>query len=119
MYFKWAYAKKKYGKDVQLSIERIDVNGNYDFNNCIFIPKNEQQKNQRKNKWFKAISPNGEEFISNNQSEFARQYKLHQGTISLCLNGFINDVDGWFFNFIKITNIKKYKLEKKEYCYGL
>jgi hypothetical protein len=47
MYFKYIYAKKKYG-EFCLSIEREDVNGNYCFNNCIFIPLFDQAKNRRK-----------------------------------------------------------------------
>lgn len=46
MYFKYIWAKKYYKTD-NLSIERENVNGNYYFENCIFIPKNEQSKNRR------------------------------------------------------------------------
>jgi len=49
MYFKYIYAKKKYKDSIYpLSIERENVNGNYNFKNCIFIPMNQQQRNQRK-----------------------------------------------------------------------
>jgi hypothetical protein len=51
MYFKYIYALKKYRKVLNrknpLSIERLDVNGNYNFNNCVFIPRNDQYKNRR------------------------------------------------------------------------
>lgn len=47
MYFKWVYAKKKYGEWC-LSIERMNNDGNYCFENCIFIPMSEQYKNKRK-----------------------------------------------------------------------
>jgi hypothetical protein len=46
MYFKYIYAKKQL-KITDLSIERIDVNGNYCFKNCIFISKSKQSKNRR------------------------------------------------------------------------
>lgn len=46
MYFKWVWAKKKYFNQ-KLSIERKDVNGNYCFENCIFIPLKDQAKNRR------------------------------------------------------------------------
>lgn len=48
MWFKWIYAKKKFGKKIKLSLERINVNGNYCFENCIFIPMSEQYKNKQK-----------------------------------------------------------------------
>jgi hypothetical protein len=48
MYFKYIWAKKKY-INIKLSIERMNVNGNYCFENCIFIPLRDQWKNTRKN----------------------------------------------------------------------
>jgi hypothetical protein len=48
MYFKYVWAKKKFKDSIYpLSIERMNVNGNYCFENCIFIPKNEQAFNRR------------------------------------------------------------------------
>lgn len=47
MFFKWCYAKHKYHDENVLSIERRNVNGNYCFENCEFIPINEQWKNRR------------------------------------------------------------------------
>jgi|SRR5574343_202528 len=44
MYFKYLYAIKQL-KINQPSIERINVNGNYNFENCIFINKPDQNKN--------------------------------------------------------------------------
>jgi hypothetical protein len=46
MYFKYIYAKRIYGEKY-LSIERMNVNGNYCFDNCIFIPLKDQNKNKR------------------------------------------------------------------------
>lgn len=49
MYMKYLYAiKQQHIKNP--SIERKDVNGDYNSNNCIFIPKNEQSKNRRNTK---------------------------------------------------------------------
>jgi hypothetical protein len=58
MYFKYVYYKKIYGEN-HLSLEREDVNGNYNFKNCIFIPLKDQAKNRRnsfKNLTFNLIS---------------------------------------------------------------
>lgn len=51
-FINWAYAngyekKDKIDRRNVLSIERIDVNGNYEPNNCKWIPFSEQGKNKR------------------------------------------------------------------------
>lgn len=105
MLFKWISSKKKFSEKC-LSIERLIVTENYCFDNCVFIPRNKQFENQRKNKWFKAISSDGKEYIDNNQTEFAKRHKLVQSSISLFLNGKINYYNGWSFNFVRISNYK-------------
>ena len=45
-FYNWAIAN---GYNDNLSIERIDVNGNYEPSNCKWIPKPEQSKNRRSN----------------------------------------------------------------------
>jgi hypothetical protein len=49
MYFKYLYTIRQL-KIKQPSIERIDVNGNYCFDNCCFIEKANQAKNRRNTK---------------------------------------------------------------------
>ena len=52
MYFKYLYAKKQLKIKIP-TIERIDVDGNYNFENCTFISKSDQCKNRRTNKKYK------------------------------------------------------------------
>jgi hypothetical protein len=47
--FECFYEDMNYGYHKGLSIERIDVNGNYTPNNCKWIAKSEQQNNKRNN----------------------------------------------------------------------
>ena len=66
-----------------LSIERINVNGNYTPKNCKWIPKEEQSKNART---VKSIKNNlGQVFES--QMDAARKTGVTQGKISMNLNG--------------------------------
>ena len=43
-FYDWAYSN---GYERGLTIERVDVNGDYTPENCIFIPKADQSKNRR------------------------------------------------------------------------
>ena len=45
----WA---RKNGYTNELTIERIDVNGNYEPNNCTWVTKAQQQRNKRNNKYY-------------------------------------------------------------------
>ncbi len=49
----WAEMSNGYGDD--LSIERVDVNGNYEQSNCTWIPMSEQYKNRRPSSEWKAV----------------------------------------------------------------
>ena len=48
-FFKWAYEN---GYKDNLTIDRIDVNGNYEPSNCRWITKAEQARNKRTNRFF-------------------------------------------------------------------
>jgi hypothetical protein len=97
--------KNRYNKFVRLigeesiTIERIDVNGNYCKDNCTFIHKNKQQGNRQNNKNFLAKSPEGKLYISKNKTEFARIFNLHVRNISHCLNKERKTHHGWKFSF--------------------
>jgi hypothetical protein len=46
VFIEWAIA---HGYEPGLTIERVDVNGDYEPSNCTFIPRSEQSKNTRRN----------------------------------------------------------------------
>lgn len=85
MFFKYLYALKQLQLK-QPSLERLNVNGNYCFDNCIFIEFLDQNKNKQQNKWFKAISPKGKIYKSKNQREFARKNNFCYKRLNKCLN---------------------------------
>lgn len=102
MYFKYIYAKKEY-KNNRLTLEREDTNQGYNFKNCSFIPKSQQNKNKRNTtKKFKAISPNGRYYISKSQIDFAKSFNIARSNISRCLNGIRKQTKGWRFNYVNL-----------------
>ena len=72
----------------------------YSLETCEFISKGKNNKYKPANqKTFLAISPNGEIFESNNQSEFAKTHNLIQPSISACLRGVNKQHRGWKFEY--------------------
>ena len=68
----WAIAN---GYRDGLTIERKDVNGNYEPGNCCWIPKSEQSKNRRN---VHLITYNG---VTKTLSDWSRHLKVDRGTI--------------------------------------
>jgi hypothetical protein len=103
----YAMAYRKWGKKFKLSIERLNVNGNYCKANCTFIPKQWQSKNTRTNKWFLAINPKGRKYFSRNQKEFAEIHGLSRSGIYHCLKKNWEHTGGWKFFPITVVSTSR------------
>lgn len=89
------------GYEEHLSIERVDVNGNYEPDNCEWITNQQQKSNTRKQREFIAISPQGNQYIAKVQSHFAKEHCLDRRQISDCLRSRQKTHRGWKFKYIE------------------
>jgi hypothetical protein len=96
MYFEYLYTIKQL-KIKHPSIERVDVNGNYNKENCTFVAFRDQMKNSRSVISFIAISPEGEEFTTKNVNEFSDKHNLNSSHVYECLKGKASHHKGWKF----------------------
>lgn len=105
-FYNWAINN---GYSDNLTIDRIDVNGNYEPDNCRWVTKSEntayanKTNHRRKAKyWYYGISPNGEYFEFDNASQFAKEHNLNDKLIRAMANGekYKNSkYKGWKFGF--------------------
>lgn len=73
VFYEWAINS---GYSDNLTIERIDVNGNYCPENCTWIPNSEQGNNRTNNHW---VVYNGEKLTL---KQLSRKYNIHIDTLS-------------------------------------
>lgn len=81
---------------------RIKGNKLYSLDTCQFIPisKNSQEMNCRVNqRYFVAVSPEGKEFVSNNQRQFAKDHGLTYKGINAVLTNKQATHRGWKFTY--------------------
>lgn len=85
-YGKYLYAKQNYAGE-RVSLDRINNNLGYVRGNLRWTTPTRQTRNSSMVREFYAISPTGVIFLTNNQTQFARNHGLESKHISDCLLG--------------------------------
>lgn len=85
------------GYQDNLTIDRIDSNKSYYPENCQWVTLSENTiRSNDKNKTYKAISPNGKEFIIHEYANFCKKHNLNKGNVCRMINHKgIKHVNGW------------------------
>ena len=96
-FYNWAMES---GYEEHLSIDRINVDGNYEPSNCKWATKKEQVVNRRKTRIPTAISPDGEVHIIDCLEDFINYNGFDRFTVYKCLNGEYRQHNGWQFKYI-------------------
>ena len=96
MYGSFIEKAKEIGEN-NTSLERIDVNGNYTKDNCIWIDKHDQPKNQRTTIRCIVTFPDGHEEYCDNVPSFAKKYGLDDQSIYDCVHGKYSQHYGYKF----------------------
>lgn len=97
MYESWLKAKEEIEKP---ELDRIDNDKGYIKGNLRWTDRKTQVNNSCKMRRFKGISPTGEEFISSNQTDFAKEHGLSAKQINAVLRGRFETTLGWKFYYL-------------------
>ena len=86
----------------ETTIDRIDSTKGYSKDNCRWATTSQQNENRKgAGIKFKAISPDGIEYIDRNYSKFAKEHGLAKGSIKSCLDGNSKQTKGWKFELVE------------------
>lgn len=88
---------KKYGIE-NTTLDRIDVNGNYEKNNVRWATRHEQNNNTRNQlRTYIGISPEGKRYTFNNIRKFSEEHNLRKENVSCVIRGKDKTHYGWHF----------------------
>ena len=80
------------------TLDRLNVNGNYEKNNLRWATREEQNNNTRNQlRTYIGISPDGEEYIFHNIKQFSEEHNLRKENVSSVIRGKDKSYYGWHF----------------------
>ena len=94
LYKSYVDACKQYGAK-NVSLERIDVNGDYTPDNCTWIPLSEQKGNQQKTVKFEVVFPDGHIEQHKNISKFVKLHNLNDSAFRDLIDGKLKTYKGF------------------------
>ena len=103
------YIQAKSSTDRKISLDRINNNLGYIKGNLRWTTYDHQTRNSRTVYEFIAVSPQGQVYITNNQTMFGQNHGLEPKHISDCLRGMQMTTAGW--SFYKLDPLFEYQYE--------
>lgn len=112
MYKSYLKKSKELGHN-DMSIERIDVNGDYCKENCTWINRAYQRYNKTTTIYFKAVSPTGEVFYGSRLKMFCFKHSLSEKVMQSALDTITHKAtNGWYIVRISKSCYENYLLSK-------
>ena len=97
LYSEYIKHVKKYGEK-NTTLDRIDVNGNYERGNVRWATIKEQNNNTRNQlRTYVAISPQNKKYIFHNIKEFSEKHNLRKENVSSVIRGKDKSYHKWHF----------------------
>ena len=115
MYPSYVEAYAQYGDNI--SLERVDVNGNYCKDNCTWIDVSRQKSNTRKTVYFQLIDLYGHVYTFKNVRDFCNDHGFNPSVINDLINGRMHTAyNGLLIGANRITKEEYESIMQSEKC---